>query len=198
MNWRIDKEVVRIIIRWGSSISQQQQLAFEEPQTPSPALAASQCSPVSTVPFTPYLDGFRIVDSYGNLLTPTASSSLTDPFYPGTQFTRSSNYLLSQWLDVEDPLFISWFMRSSLNEKTMLVGGANNLSAGTYTVVIYNNFEADKKRLFVRTVNGFGGDNLVLGFSLLAVGKKLMGNLALAMFVAMVCLCFHRKRSENI
>lgn len=138
------------------------------------------------------------MNSVGSLVTPAASSSLTDPFYSANQFARTSNYLLTQWLDVQDALFMGWFMRSSLNDKTILVGGADGLAAGNYTVVVYNNFQTGNgKKLYVRSVNGLGTDNLVLGFSLLGTGNNLL-RVALAMFLAMVCLCFNRKRSKNV
>lgn len=111
------------------------------------------------------------MDAYGNVLPKLDASSLTDPFYAGNQFVRADNYLFSQWLDVQDPLLMSWFTRSSTNDKLMLVGGvpATSIPPGNYTVVIYNNFQTDSsKQLLIRTVNSIGTNNYVLGFSLLA------------------------------
>jgi|JI6StandDraft_1071083.scaffolds.fasta_scaffold01135_1 hypothetical protein len=118
-----------------------------------------------------YEDGFVVVDSYANVLPMLPASNLTDPFYSGNLFKRASNYLYSQWLDVQDPLTVSWFTRTSTNNKLMLVGGiaSSSIPPGNYSVIIYNNFQTESsKKLLIRTVNSLGTNNYVLGFSLLA------------------------------
>jgi len=115
------------------------------------------------------------VDAYANVLPMLPASSLIDSFYSGNLFVRAGNYLYTQWLDVQDPLMVSWFTRPSTNNKLMLVGGvaAASIPPGNYSVVIYNNFQTDSsKKLLVLTVNSIGTNNYVLGFSLLACCKQ--------------------------
>lgn len=122
------------------------------------------------------VDGFVVVDSSANVLQMLPIANLTDPFYSGNLFMRASNYLFTQWLDVEDPNFVSWITRPSTNTKLMLVGGikASLIPPGNYSVVIYNNFQTNSsKKLLIKTANSLGTNNYVLGFSLLAYCKPI-------------------------
>lgn len=127
-----------------------------------------------------------------------AATTLTTAYYKGNQFKRANNYLLTQWLDVEDPLLINWLSPPTTNDKMLLVGSISNIPSGNYTIVINNLYVSNSsKKLLLKTANSLGSDNYTLGFSLLSA-CKMMINTAVVMFLFTIWMCFRKKSSDDI
>lgn len=143
-------------------------------------------------------DSFILLDSTSNVMQLNAASSLTTPYFKGNQFKRASNYLLTQWLDVEDPLLINWLTPPTTNNKMLFVASISDIPAGNYTIVINNHYVTNSsKKLLLKTVNSLGADNYTLGFSLL-FACKMMVNIAVVMFLFTIWMCFRKKSSDDI
>lgn len=113
------------------------------------------------------------------------------------KFKRNGNSAESQWLDPEDEHLMVWYQMESFNTFVKLWGSIDqNLGAGTYTVVVSNQWDVSQfsgeKALFITTVGFFGGSDPFMGIVFLV-----MSLIVTFLLIAIIVLEFTRGSSSK-